>query len=69
MANQYDDAVKALCAVDLGGLCSWLGVPVTGPRSPLRLAESVPSASTRVVDLLVGIDATTDVHVEFQTGP
>ena len=46
VANRYDDAIKALCAVDLTGLCRWLGVPVEGGRAePIRLSESVPVAS------------------------
>lgn len=69
MANRYDDAIKAWCAADLAGLCRWLGVPVMdGPRA-LRLAESVPAATTRAVDLLVATDRRTVVHVEFQTRP
>ena len=39
MANRYDDAVKAVCALDLSGLCNWLGVKVASPTTPLRLAE------------------------------
>jgi hypothetical protein len=68
VANRYDDAIKALCAVDLTGLCRWLGVPVAGGRAePIRLSESVPVASTRAVDLLLAAGPGVVVHVEFQT--
>jgi hypothetical protein len=67
VANPYDDALKALWPADLAGLCRWLGVPVEG--EPVRLAESVPAATTRAVDLLVSVRPGRAVHIEFQTRP
>jgi predicted transposase YdaD len=67
MANRYDDAVKALCAIGLSDLCDWLGVETTEPVPLLRLSESAPPATTRQVDLLVEVDPSTVLHVEFQT--
>jgi hypothetical protein len=69
VANRYDDAVKAVCALDLAGLCNWLGVKVASPTTPLRLAESAPPTTTRQMDLLVAVDDDTVLHVEFQTRP
>jgi hypothetical protein len=69
VANRYDDAVKAVCALDLAGLCNWLGVKVASPTTPLRLAESAPPTTTRQMDLLVAVDDETVLHVEFQTRP
>jgi hypothetical protein len=69
VANRYDDAVRALCAVDLTGLCGWLGAEVCEQPQLLRLSESAPPASTRQLDLLVGVDDHTLLHVEFQTRP
>jgi hypothetical protein len=69
MANRYDDAVRALCAVDLTGLCGWLGADVRKRPEPLRLSESAPPTSTRQLDLLVGVGDGTLLHVEFQTRP
>jgi hypothetical protein len=69
VANRYDDAVRALCAVDLTGLCGWLGTKPSQRPDLLRLSESAPPASTRQLDLLVGVDGDTVLHVEFQTRP
>jgi hypothetical protein len=66
VANRYDDAVKALCAGGLGDLCDWVGVKVEGDAEPLRLSESAPPATTRQVDLLVEVDPSTVLHIEFQ---
>jgi hypothetical protein len=67
--GRYDDAVKALCAFDLSGLCAWLGVPTEGAPRAVRLAESLSPLTTREVDLLVSVDDATVLHVEFQTHP
>jgi hypothetical protein len=69
MVNRYDDAVRALCAVDLTGLCGWLGAKASRPPDLLRLSESAPPTSTRQLDLLVGVDDDLVLHVEFQTRP
>ncbi len=67
VAKTFDDALKAMWPAHLLGLCRWLGVPVE--FEPVRLAESMPSAGTRAVDLLLRVGERLVLHVEFQTRP